>query len=491
MGLEAAKGQETAEVPIMKALEKKALRASVWSVLEYGSATGLRVVSSLVLTRLLAPAYFGEMTLVATLIVGINLLSDIGLGPSVIQSKRGDDPTFLNTAWTLQVIRGTALWLIALLIAWPMAAFYNNHHLLYLLPVLAFSNVISGFNSTNLLSLSRHMGVRRLFAIDGSMSVLSLVTTIIWALIWPSVWAIVGGQLVASAYRLVLSHIPRIAPGIRNTFRWDRESLHSIVHFGKWILVGTAFFFFASQADRLILGKLITLTLLGVYGLAYQLSDLPRQVFLSLGSRVAYPFIAKIIHLPREEFRVRFLRYRLYSLAVGGGLLCLMITFGDLIITHLYDKRYHEAAWMIPILALGLWHTLLYTTTLPVLFSLGKAKYNAYGNAAYAIAVGIGVWAAYHFFQMPGAVIAVAAGDFPMYLVILIGATREGIRPLKQDLLMTLAFLGVLFCCLFARYTITGWHPIHPATQVSSTSTNNSVPEGHGFSHAANASAFA
>ena len=85
------------EAPVqLRALEKKALHASVWSILEYGSGMGLRVISSLVLTRLLLPAYFGEITLVSTLVVGINLLSDIGLAPSVIQSKRGDEPVFLK-----------------------------------------------------------------------------------------------------------------------------------------------------------------------------------------------------------------------------------------------------------------------------------------------------------------------------------------------------------------------------------------------------------
>ena len=76
----------------MRALEQKALQASIWSILEYGSGMALRVVSSLVLTRLLLPAYFGEITLVTTLIMGMTLLSDIGLAPSVIQSPRGDDP---------------------------------------------------------------------------------------------------------------------------------------------------------------------------------------------------------------------------------------------------------------------------------------------------------------------------------------------------------------------------------------------------------------
>ena len=411
----------------------------------------LRVVSSLVLTRLLVPAYFGEMTLLMTLITGITLLADIGIAQSVIQSPRGDDPVYLNTTWTLQWIRGIVLWLVAVAISWPMAIFYHDPKLKILLPALSLMLVISGFNSTNLLSLSRHMRVQRLFGIQGSTSAVSLIVTVIWAYYWPSVWAIIGGLLVANLYRLFLSFIPAIAPGIRNSFCWDRESVHGIVHFGKWILIGTAFFFFASQADRLILGRFISLTLLGIYSISYQLSDIPRAVILSLGNRVAYPFISKMLHLPQREFRADYLRYRFYALLVGAILLSIMAIWGNLLILKLYDRRYHDAAWMIPILTLGLWHTLLYQTTAPVLFSLGKAQYSAFGNAAYCAAVFAGIPIAFHFFGMFGAVIAVAAGDFPLYVVTQFGATREGVRPLGQDLQMTGIFLTILLSCFLLR----------------------------------------
>jgi len=436
----------------MRALEAKALNAALWSVVEYGSAMGLRVVSSLVLTRLLLPAYFGEMILISTLILGINFLSDIGLTPAVIQSPRGDDPLFLNTAWTLQAMRGVGLWFIALVISWPMALLYHDPRLKVLLPVLAFSTLLSGFYSTNLLTLARHLGVRRLFIIDVSSSLVALAVTIAWACKWPSVWSIIGGQLVATVYKLCLSHSSSVAPGIRNSFGWDKPSIDSIVHFGKWILIGTAFFYFASQGDRLILGRLIPMAVLGMYGIAYQLSDMPRQIMLSLGSRVFYPFIAKIIDLPLEEFRARFLRYRFYALLIGGALLSIMAVWGNLLVLKLYDHRYWYASWMIRILALGLWHTLLYQTTAPVLFSLGKPKYNAVGNAAYCVALAAGILVGFHYWRMLGAVIAVAAGDFPLYLVTLFGATRERIRPLRQDLLMTSIFIAMLLFCAILRY---------------------------------------
>jgi len=418
-----------------EALESRALRATMWTVISYGAAQCLRVVNSMVLTRLLMPQAFGEMTLVITLIVGMTMLSDIGLEPSVIQSARGDEPLFLDTAWTLQAMRGFALWGIALLLAWPAAHFYHDPKLIFVLPILALSTMISGLNSTNLLSLSRHMGVRRIFAIDFSTQIVTLVVTIAWAFHWPSVWALVAGNIAGNVYKVALSHHPLVVPGLRNKFSWDDSCVKEIIHFGKWIFLGTAFFFFASQSDRLILGHLVPLAVLGVYGIAFSLSDIPRAIINAFSLKVGYPFISRIIHLPMADFRARYLRYRMYALILGAFLLSLLV---------MYPPRYADGHWMVPILALGLWHTLLYSTSAPVLYSLGKSKYSAVGNAAYCVSILIGVPLAFHFYYMFGAVIAVAAGDFPLYLVILFGATREGVKPLRQDLVLTLGFVLIL-----------------------------------------------
>jgi O-antigen/teichoic acid export membrane protein len=425
-------------------LENRALHATLWTVISYGAAQCLRLGNSLILTRLLLPQALGEMTLVITVIVGMGMLSDIGLEPSVIQSARGDEPTFLNTAWTLQAMRGGMLWVAALVLAWPAAKFYHDPTLKYVLPVLALSMVLGGFFSTNLLTLSRHMGVRRHFAIDFSTQVVALIVTVAWALHWPSVWALVAGNVAGNVYKLALSHHRGVAPGIRNGFGWDRACVREITHFGRWIFLATAFWFFASNSDKLILGKLVPLSMLGIYGIAFQVSDVPRAVINAFSTRVGYPFVSRIIHLPMPEFRVRFLRYRMLALAAGGFLLSLMVAWGGWLISRMYPAAYADARWMVPVLAVGLWHTLLYQTMGPVLLSLGKSKYGAIGNGAYCTTILVGIPLAFHFWGLLGAVIAVAAGDFPLYLVTLFGATREGVRPLRQDALLTAGFLGVL-----------------------------------------------
>src|ERR1700761_4958523 len=128
-----AAGVESEEVQVEGAgasrnrnLEKQAVKGTVYIVAFYGMSVALRMVNSVVLTRLFAPELFGLMTLLTTVLVGLNLFSHIGLGDSVIQSPRGDEPVFLNTAWTLGVIRGGGLWVLTILLAWPVAWFYHE-----------------------------------------------------------------------------------------------------------------------------------------------------------------------------------------------------------------------------------------------------------------------------------------------------------------------------------------------------------------------------
>src|SRR5271170_1085707 len=122
-------------------LKKQAVKGTFYVVACYGSTLALRIVGSIVLTHIFAPEYFGVMTLLTTVLVGLSLFSHLGLEDSVIQNPRGDEPVFLNTAWTLQVVRGTGLWVITVLVAWPVALFYHEPRMIALFPVLGFGSV--------------------------------------------------------------------------------------------------------------------------------------------------------------------------------------------------------------------------------------------------------------------------------------------------------------------------------------------------------------
>ena len=144
----------------------RAMRSSAWTMLGYGASQALRFGSNLILTRILFPEAFGLMTLVTVFIIGLAHFSDVGIAPSIMQNKRGDDPDFLDTAWTIQVIRGAVLWLCTFALAWPAAHFYGEPMLIELLPVAGLALLVSGFNPTRMDTAHRHLMLGRVTIID-------------------------------------------------------------------------------------------------------------------------------------------------------------------------------------------------------------------------------------------------------------------------------------------------------------------------------------
>jgi len=105
---------------------KKAFHAATFVILGFGFSQVIRLFSNILLTRLLIPEFFGIMALSQVVFQGLGLFSDLGIGQGIIRSNRADEPQFLNTAWTLQVIRGFVLFLLVLIVAYPVSLFYEK-----------------------------------------------------------------------------------------------------------------------------------------------------------------------------------------------------------------------------------------------------------------------------------------------------------------------------------------------------------------------------
>ena len=433
-------------------LKKLALRGAAWTFIGYGFSQSLRFGSNLILTRLLVPELFGLMALVNVFITGLALFSDIGINPSIIQNKRGDDPTFLNTAWTLQVIRGFGLWLCCLILALPVSQLYSEPKLLWLLPAVGLTTIISGFNSTSLATLNRHLAIGKLTILQLGVQVISLTTMIIWAYFQQSIWAIVIGILLSSFVQAVVSHW--LNPLQPNRFAWNKTAFKEIFSFGRWIFLSTLLSFLANQSDRLIIGKLLSIEILGVYTIAYTLADVPRQVSNKLGNNVLFPVISRNKTLPRKELRAAILKKRKFALLVVSVLLAILISFGDFIILALYDERYAQASWMLPLLAMGLWHTILYNTMGPTLIGIGKPIYRTIGTMLTLLMIVVGLPFAFSHLGIFGIVLVVAFSDFPKYIVMMYGLWHEKLNCLGEDFQVTILFIIFTLSLLGCRYLL-------------------------------------
>mgnify|MGYP003767681351 CR=1 FL=1 len=176
----------------------------------------VRLGKSLILTRLLFPEAYGVMAIVWAVLYALEMLSDVGLSAAVIRHKRGDDPDFLNTAWTMKTIRGGILCAVACAVAYPASVFYGKPELALLIPVAALTSLIEGFASTKIFSCQRSMVYGRLTMLEFADSLFGLVVTLTWAYFYPSVWALLGGAVVGRLFQVISSHL--MPPGARNRF---------------------------------------------------------------------------------------------------------------------------------------------------------------------------------------------------------------------------------------------------------------------------------
>ena len=212
-------------------LFERAMRGSAVTALTFLLAQVLRLASNLILTRLLAPEAFGLMALVSMVLIGLTLFSDMGIGPSISQHPRGDDPDFLNTAWTIQILRGFLLWLAATALALPAAWFYGAPQLAVVLPVAAVSLAIGGFVPTRVESANRHLMLERVMLLDLAVQAAVLAVMVLLAWWTGSVWSLVIGGVLTPVVRIPV--MLRYLPGIPNRLQMERAAALDLIHFGK------------------------------------------------------------------------------------------------------------------------------------------------------------------------------------------------------------------------------------------------------------------
>jgi O-antigen/teichoic acid export membrane protein len=335
----------------------------VWTITSHAGSQILRLASNLIMTRLLAPDLFGIMALANTIMVGLVMFSDLGLDQNIVQSRRSDEKGYLNTVWTVQILRGTLIWIAGLAIAgalyllgsWhllPLTTAYSDPVLPWVFAVLSFIPLVGGFASTKIAMASRQMAVGRWTLIELGSQVTGLAVMVVWALADRSIWAMVVGGLTSQLARVLCSHA--FMPGELNHLHWSREHFSEIFHFGKWIFLTSILGFLSASGDRLLLGWLLDPSMLAFYAIALFMISALQEIFFRLCASVAFPAFSEVVReCPSELVRVYY-KFRLpldIAALLGTGLL---FSSGHHLIDFLYDDRYRAAGHMLEILSIGI-----------------------------------------------------------------------------------------------------------------------------------------
>lgn len=382
----------------------------VWTFLGFGIANVLRLLSSLILTRIFLPEQFGIMAILISLMVGAELLSDVGIQTSIIRNNDSKNTAFFKSAWTLSVVRGFILCGLLILFSGYFSNIFESDELQQYIMVISFVFILKGFRSTSLALHVKHRKVKVLTKLELTTQVFALITTISLASYFESLWAFICSMIFTEII-FTLSTYYYLKGGI-NGFLYSKRQINSLVKFGKWLFLASLLTFITGQGDRFLLGLYITKENLGIYHVASTLAAMPILLHGALLSKVFFPAICEKLDLSHHEFNELFNSLRIKVVSLTFPIAFVLSLFGNDIISVLYDTNYESAGKMLQILSVGTMLKISADSISPVLNARGDSFRHMLYISLWAALVLISIIVGEYLYGLTGILIGMAITPF-------------------------------------------------------------------------------
>lgn len=400
-------------------LKARCARSSV--VLGIGAfvAKFLGFGSKVVLTRLLASEEMGLMVMILSLTALFEVLTEVGIKQSVIQHKNGAEPEYLNMAWWFQGLRAIGLYTVAFIVApWLCEFYFSNRpevltrysivELTTLVRVAFLSILFNGFVSPRAHVLEKKFRFGRAVVIMQGGFVLGAIVTIILAFLIRNVWAIVIGFAATGFTRCVMSYA--LCPFMPK-FAYDRESFQGLYRFARGMLGLPVLTYIAYNIDVLVAGKLVSTSLVGLYGMARILAIAPRDLFTRIISPVLFPAFAERQD-DKETLSAAVLKITRVTTLFLIPLTALAIVCRKAILTFVFGPEYSAVALAFGLLCVYVLLLIQGTVLATVFFGIGQpGKHRAFVGLR-ALVLAVLIYPGIKLFGLTGAAAVVVLASF-------------------------------------------------------------------------------
>lgn len=440
------------EVAGSQSLSARAIQSSFWITGGFVIQRALQFGSNLILTRLLFPEAFGLMALATVFLVGLAMFSDIGLKPAIIRDPRGDDPDFLATAWTLQVIRGLCLFAAGSLLAYPVSLIYGQPILFPLLVVMSTTAAISGFQTVGMATTERQLDFLRPTIATVTGQLISIIVLVTLAYLWRSVWALAVGNVIGAIATVGAGHW--ILRGHRHRFRYDREAARSIVSFGRWIMLSTIVTFVGGEGLRAVQAGLLSIAEFGVLSIAYTIAMIAIELPTKLTGTIGLPALVEASRSgPDRMAHVLWqMRKRVLLLAIPTAVIVALVS--NPLIALLYDERYHDAGRYVALLTLSNTVAVVFAGYSTALLAMGHSKSYLCLTIFTTASRLIGIVAGYEIYGIVGMLVGLGIANMGTLIVFWTERSIRTFTSVWPDVLALALPAIVIFTVMNIRYLL-------------------------------------
>ncbi len=333
----------------------------------------VRIGGMVVLARALAPSDFGLFRVLITVATIVMIINELGVPDTLVQRRDLQVEHERTAAWAnlvMSTVTAGLLYVGAPLIARAMAMPDLPPPLRLLCLPLAFE----GLASVSAARLLRRLEFGRLAMAEVAAELAFVTIAIGLLLLKMPRWSLAGGlaaRLCGHALTLYSAE-PYVPHG-----RPSRRALSELRSFAGGVLTGRLLFSFSSNADYLMVGRLLGPSALGFYGMAWDLLRFVPDRLYKVAGRVTVPTFCRLQDRP-EEMRQAFLNFLGYvSRLVVPILVCIAVTAPELL-RDIYGAKWAPAAMPMRILSVGLIGVGMRAGMGAVYYAKGRPSLDAY-----------------------------------------------------------------------------------------------------------------
>lgn len=358
----------------MDNLKRKTIWGVFWSAVQRFGALSISFLTNIVLARLLLPADFGAIGMLAVFIGISSVFIDGGFASALIQRENPTDRDYSTVFyWNLLL---SALFYVLIFFTAPFVSAFYRIDLTTLLRVLALSLIISAFSTVQTNRMIKQMNFKLLSKITILSAIAGSAVGISTALLGHGVWAIVWKNLSQLLLQAILLWI---ATKWRPLLVFSKASFKRLFGFGSMLLISNLTESIVFHLQSLLIGKLYSPTELGYYTQAKHLHEIPERTIPAIIDQVAFPMFSSIQNDKQRVIRALQKSLNLVSF-VNFPVMILMAITAPQLITLLYGEKWLDSVIFLQILCFGgMWYGLNSNNSNTVK-SLGKSQYILYST---------------------------------------------------------------------------------------------------------------
>lgn len=303
-----------------RSLSRVAVRATAWIGGLRGGIRALALARTIIIARVLPPEEFGVFGIALIMTGALSAVSQLGTSEALVQ-RRGNPIDYLNSAWSLKVVRGFINWAVLWIFAPTIAGFFGTPEAAVAIRVISLSFVFGALGNQGIVFFIKDLDMKRQFIYEGSGSIVDFAVSVTLAIWLRSGVALAYGYTAGIGALFVASYLLHFH---RPRFSLERKKAAELMRYGRWIWLDNILVLLLSEGVGSIVGRLLGSAALGFYQMAQRLANVMTSEAATVLGNVAFPLYAKLQDdLPRLKTAyssvVKLLTLLVAPLAVLGG----------------------------------------------------------------------------------------------------------------------------------------------------------------------------